>query len=109
MHRLERLVSQISVNRVGSVADQQAEVHDLAGFAGLHDDAHLAALRLADEVVMHSCAGEQRWYRRMALVDTPIRQNQNSRAGIRGFLRLRAKSIKCLPEPLRAVSYREGR
>ena len=84
-------------------------MHDLARFAGLHDDAYLAALRPADEVVMHSCAGEQRRYGRMSLVDTPIRQNQNSCAGIRGILRFGAKSIKCLPEPLRAVSYREGR
>ena len=50
-------VCQVGVDGVRTVADQQAEVHHFARLARLDYYAHLAALGLADQVVMDRRAG----------------------------------------------------
>ena len=57
-HVTDRLDGQVGSHRGGAVADQQGDVMAFAGVAGLHDQAHLGAGLLPDQVMVHR-AGEQ--------------------------------------------------
>ena len=102
-------VCQVGVDRVGPVADQQAEVHHFARLAGLDHDAHLAALGLADEVVVHGGAGEQRRDRSVTLVHAAVGQDEHSGPGVSRCLRLRAKAVERDAQAARAFGNGEGR
>ena len=68
----ERLNRQIRIHRAGAVADQQAEVMDLARFAGFHHQRHLRARAFADQVMMQRRKRQQRRDRRVILIHAPV-------------------------------------
>ena len=53
------LKGQVGIDRVGTVADQQAVMMDFAGLARFHQDADPRAFGLPHQMVMHGPAGQQ--------------------------------------------------
>jgi hypothetical protein len=67
----QRFERQIGIDRAGAVADQQAEMMRLAGFAGFDHQAALRARAFADQVMMHRGGGQQAGDRRQFFRSTP--------------------------------------
>ena len=74
---LDRLEGEVGVDRGGAVADEQRDVVDLAGVAGLHDEADAGAGLLADEVVVHRGGEQQRRDRRHVLGGVAVGQHDD--------------------------------
>ena len=66
----ERLERQVRIDRIGAVADQQAVMMHLAGFARFDDDADPRPLGLAHQVMMHGAARQQRAERHAVAADS---------------------------------------
>ena len=94
LHRLQRLEGEIGVDRLRAVAGQAAEVMDFAGFAGFDDEPDRGAQTLADEVVMHRRAGEQRRHRNVVRPGTAIRQDDDVDAFAHGGLGADAERVE---------------
>ena len=60
LHRDQRLEGEIRIDRFGAVAGEAAEMVHFARLAGFDDEADRGAQALADQVMMHGRAGEQR-------------------------------------------------
>ena len=60
LHRDERLEGEIGIDRLGAVAGEAGEMVHFARLAGFHHEADRGAQALADQMMMHGGAGEQR-------------------------------------------------
>ena len=78
---LDRLERQVGVDGRGAVADEQRDVVDLAGVAGLDDETDAGAGLLADEVVVHGGGQQQRRDRRHVLGRVAVGQHDDAGAG----------------------------
>ena len=76
-HGFQRFEGEVGIDRLGAVAGQAAHVMDLAGLAGLDDQADLGAQSLADQVVVHGRHGQQRRHRNAVGADLAVGQDQD--------------------------------
>ena len=60
LHRDQRLEGEIGIDRLGAVAGEAGEMMHLARLAGFDHEADRGAQALADQMMMHGRAGEQR-------------------------------------------------
>ena len=60
LHRDEGLEREIGIDRLGAVAGEAGEVMHFARLAGFDHEADRGAQALADQMMMHGGAGEQR-------------------------------------------------
>ena len=77
LHRDQRLEREIGIDRLGAVAGQAAEVMHFARLAGLDHEADRGAQALADQVMMHRRAGEQRRDRNVGRPGAAVRQDDD--------------------------------
>ncbi len=91
---LDGLDGEVRVDGAGAVADQEGKVHDLARFAGFHDECHLRARRLAHEVVVHRRERQQARDRRVIAFDAAVREDQQAVARADGERRAAAKTVQ---------------
>ena len=94
----DRFVGEVGIDRVRPVADEQAEVHDLPRFAGLDNDADLAALGGADQVMVNRGARQQRRDRRVFGIHAAVGEDQYAGAAVGGLLGFRAQAVERLGE-----------
>ena len=92
--RVEGLVGEVGVDRVGAVAEEGAEVVGLAGLAGLEDEAELGAALGADKVVVDGAHGQQRADRHAAGPDAAVAQDDELVTRLDGGRGLFTKAIK---------------
>ena len=86
LHRDQRLEGEIGVDRLGAVAGEAGEVMHLARLAGFDHEADRGAQALADQVMMHGGAGEQRRDRDAVGAGAAVRQDDDVDAvAHRGF------------------------
>ena len=105
----ERLEGEVGVDRVGAVADEQAEVVHLPGLAGLHHDADARALVAAHEMVVHGAGREQGTDGHPVRTHTAVGEHDDARALGDGGTGLVADAVEGLAEPVGPVALREGR
>ena len=79
--------------RARAVRNEQGDVRELAGFAGLGDETHSTAQALADQVMMNRRESERGWNRRVIHVDTAIAENEDATTIRDGLHRARAKIV----------------
>ena len=84
MQVLERFDGQIRIHGAGAVAQQQGEVHHLARLARFHDQRHLIARLLANQMIVNGGKRQQAGYRRMLVVHAAVGENQQRVAGLDG-------------------------
>ena len=108
LHREQRLEGEIGIDRLGAVAGEAAEVMHLARLAGFDDEADRRAQALADEVMMHRRAGEQRRHRNVLGAGAPIRQDDDVDAFAHRGLGARAQGFERVLEPRGALLGRPG-
>ena len=77
LHRDQRLEGEIGVDRLGAVAGEAGEVMHLARLAGFHHQADRGAQALADQMMMHGRAGEQRRDRNAVGAGLAVRQDDD--------------------------------
>ena len=79
-HVVQALVSEVRVNRLHAIAEQQTEMMHFARLAGLEHEPDPRARTRANQMMVQPGRGQQRRNRRMGLVDALIGKNQNRRA-----------------------------
>ena len=85
----ERSDREIRIHRARAVAEQQREVHHLARLARFHDQRHLVARLLADQMIVNRRERQQARNRRVFVVHAAIGKDQQRVArldGLRGAL-----------------------
>ena len=75
-HVLERLDRQIRVDGAGAKANQEGKMHDFAGLARFHDQRHLSARALPNQVMVHRRQRQQTGDRREAGLDAAVGEDQ---------------------------------
>ena len=108
LHRPQRLEGEIGVDRLRAVAGQAAEVMHFARFAGFDHEPDRGAQALADEVVMHRRAGEQRRHRNVVRPGAAVRQDDDVDAFAHGGLGADAERVERLLQAGGAVLGRPG-
>jgi hypothetical protein len=76
-HRDEGLEGEVGVDRLRAVAGEAAEMMHLARLARFHHQPDRGAQALADEVVMHRRAGEQRRHGDVLRAGAAVRQDDD--------------------------------
>ena len=94
----QRLERQVGVDRVGPVADQQTEVVDLTGLAGLDDQPDSGAFAGLDQVVVDRPGGQQRRNRHAVLADVAVGQHDQLDAGVDGRLGFGGDPVQRRPQ-----------
>ena len=79
-HVVQAFVSEVRINRLHAISEQQTEMMHFARFAGLEHKPDPRARTCADQMMMQAGRGQQRRNRCMSLVDAFIGKNQNRRA-----------------------------
>src|SRR5580704_1964168 len=77
LHRGECLEGEIRIDRLGAVAGKAGEMVHFARLAGFDDETDRGAQALADQVMMHGRAGEQRWNLNAVGASTAVRQDDD--------------------------------
>ncbi len=90
----EGLDGEIGIDGTGAVADEEGEVHDLAGLAGLDDEGDLRAGAFADEVVVDGGEGKQRGDGRGVMVDATVRKDEKTVALLDGLGGTAAETVE---------------
>ncbi len=106
VHRDQRLEGEIGIDRFRAVAGEAAEVMHLARLRGFHDEADRGAQPLADQVVMHGRAAEQRRHRHAVGAGLAVGQDDDVDAVAHRLLGLRAERVDRLLHAGRAVDRR---
>ena len=99
---LERLDGQIRIHGAGPITEQQSEVHDFAGLAGLDDQRHLVAGLFANQMVVHGGERQQAGNRRVLVVHAAVGKNQQRKAAAYRFRGAAAKIFHRLAKLLLA-------
>ena len=102
----ESFKSKIRIDRVRTVADQQAVLMHLTGFATFDQDADACPLGLLHQVMMHGSGGQQRAERHAVVLDFTIREDDQREALVNGLLRLGADTVERLLHPELALDPR---
>ena len=79
-HVVQTFVSQIGIDRLHAVTEQQTEMVHFARLAGLQHQADPGARAGADQMMMQAGRGEQRRDRRVGAIDAFVGKNQDRRA-----------------------------
>ncbi|CAB4704754.1 unannotated protein [freshwater metagenome] len=79
-HVFDALEREVGVDCAGAVTDEQCHVMHLACVAALDNEAHLGALLLADEVVVHRCCQQQTGDRGVDLVAVAVAEHDDAGA-----------------------------
>ena len=87
-HVFDALEGEVRVDGAGPVAHEQCHVVHLAGITALDDQAHLRALLLADEVVVHGRSDQQRRDGRFHLVAVAVAQHDHASTLVDGLAHL---------------------
>ncbi len=85
LHRDQGFEREIGVDRFGAVTGEAGEVMHFARLAGFHDETDRRAQALADQMMMHSRAGEQRRDRHAFGADLAVRQDDDVEAVAHGL------------------------
>ncbi|EWC59048.1 hypothetical protein UO65_5657 [Actinokineospora spheciospongiae] len=104
---LDRGHRQVRVDRGRAVADQQRHVVHLAGVAGLHHQADLAAGLLPDQVLVHRADEQQRRDRRLVLLHAAVGQHDDLGAVPDRPGHLRADLVELLAQGVAAAAHVE--
>ena len=89
---------QIRIDGAGAVADEQREMVDLPGVAGLHDQGRLGPGAFPDQVVVDRRHGQQAGYGGPAVVNAAVGQNDDRTAALYGLGHLPPQSVQRLLE-----------
>ena len=104
---LERFNRQIRIHRARAVAEQQREMHHFARLAGLHDQGHLVARSLANQMIVNGRKRQQAGDRRVFVVHAAVGQNQQRVTGLDRQRSAAAKSFNRFLELLIAALHAE--
>ena len=93
-HVLDALEGEVRVDRASAVADQQCHVMHLTRVTALDDQAHLGALLLADQMVVHCSCQQQRRNGRVDLVAVAVAQHHDARTVVDGLADLQPHGVE---------------
>ena len=91
----------------GTITQQQGCVHSLANLTALNNQSCLHTLTYANQVVVNSTNGQQRWDGGMLIVEVAIREDDVVHTLIHTCLSIVAEVIECLPQTFLALCYLE--
>ena len=108
LHRDQRLEGEIGIDRLRAVAGEAGEMMHLARLAGFDHEADRGAQALADQVMMHGRAGEQRRDRNALGAGLAVGQDDDVDAVAHRLLR-RARTARRAPAPCRSAPCSAGK
>jgi hypothetical protein len=76
-HVIEGLEGEVRIDGAATVADEEREVMNFAGFTGFEDKADARARAFADEMMVQPRDGEQRGMAALSGVDAAVGQDEN--------------------------------
>ena len=86
-HGVDRIKREPGANRFRAIAGEQGEVMHFAHGAGVNHKACASAQPGSDQMMVHTCASQQRGDRNVFRVDAAIAQDQHVVAFFNGFFR----------------------
>ena len=90
----DRGMSQVGIDRRGSIPQKGCEMMYLPGFAGFQDQGHCGAFSGIHQMLMNGCHCQQGRDRHMVLVYAAVRQDQDIGSLAVGFVHFHEKMLK---------------
>ena len=89
----------------GAIAQQQGGVHHLANLTALNNQGCLHTLTHADQIMVNSADGQQRWDGCMLLVEVAVAQDNVVNTLIYTGFSLMTQVVECLTKSFLALCY----
>ena len=100
----ERLESEIGIDAIGTVSDEQTVVVDFTGFARFNHDTNPRPFCFADQMVVDRTGGKKRTQRHPLCRNRSVRKDEQAKTLIDGFFRLPTNAIDRREQPLHSLA-----